>query len=962
MLEQPLVGRRDELAQLCRAVDDARSSRGSLVLLVGEAGVGKTRLAEEAFLESGLLILRGHATQSGETPYGQIVAALRSYLRRRDSVPIDIGSLTGHLALLLPELGEPAAESDRPTLFEVVRQAFAAIARRQPIVVFLDDLQWSDNSTLELLPALAGWIDNEPLAILGTYRSDEVPRGHPLRRMRTDLRRAGRLREIQVDPLDEQETTLLVTQALGRRPGPMLRRTVYDRTQGIPYFVEELATALAESNKLAVAESEIELSTDERIPVPDTIRDAVLLRAEGLSPDAARVLEVASAIGVKFDLDLLSELATGDEGLGEAIARGLVLEIGPGRASFRHALTREAIYGELPWPRRRALHRQIAARLDVRGYPPTVVAEHWLLARDFKRGARALIASAEASCLVHAYPDAVRSFRRALDIWPESDDDGTRIETLKRLAECAELCGELTEATRVWQQVIAWYESAEDTLGLADSQRRLATVYELEGATSRAIDAHRAAAENFAASIRPAEAASERIAAAEHLDVVANYTAILELATAAAREADLAERIDLKALALGLEGLARARVDNLDKGLELIRSALSLALDNNLTSPAATTYYHLAVTLDYASDYSAARDAYLTAIDYCQTHGESAVEKICLACFAVVLRQSGEWERAIEVCRGVLEAADSPPPVRAIAASVLGCIQQLRGVKKSTRRLLREAFSFARQHEVVALEVDSGGGLILVESHAGNFDLAASHCRTVRDRWATTEECHYAITPLRWATSFYAERGDELDARACAHALAEIASTTANPEALAGLSFALGECALLDGDAQQAIRHFTHALEVVSRLEVPFIRAQTQVRAGVAHAVAGQRPEAIELFSSAYRTARKLKARPLAKQAAQELEALGEPVERRLGRRAARQLKYGGLTPRELEVLRLVSLGRTNREIARELFLSTRTVEQHVSNSLAKLGCRSRTEATHRAHELKLLSHENVSA
>jgi DNA-binding CsgD family transcriptional regulator len=259
---------------------------------------------------------------------------------------------------------------------------------------------------------------------------------------------------------------------------------------------------------------------------------------------------------------------------------------------------------------------------------------------------------------------------------------------------------------------------------------------------------------------------------------------------------------------------------------------------------------------------------------------------------------------------------------------------------------------------MVTLEIETAGSLILAETRAGDSDVASSYCQVVRDRWEQTEERHYAISPLRWAATFYTTRGDERDARACAHALADIASMTGNPEALAGLAFALGECALIDGNARQATEHFAHSLELLSRLELPFIRAQTQVRAGVAYAMAGQQHAAVELLSNAYRTARKLKARPLAELAARELEALGERVERRLGRHAANHLRKHGLSPRELEVLRLVGLGLASREIALELFLSPRTVEMHVGNILAKLDCRSRAEATHKAHELKLLVHE----
>jgi DNA-binding NarL/FixJ family response regulator len=174
-------------------------------------------------------------------------------------------------------------------------------------------------------------------------------------------------------------------------------------------------------------------------------------------------------------------------------------------------------------------------------------------------------------------------------------------------------------------------------------------------------------------------------------------------------------------------------------------------------------------------------------------------------------------------------------------------------------------------------------------------------------------------------------------------------------EALAGLAHALGETLLLEGDAEQAARHFEHALVLLREAPLPFDVAQIHLRAGVARARAGQRQQAVDHLSDAYRMARKLEARPLAAQAARELTALGEPPERRPGRKPATEIERGGLSQRQIEVLRHIALGRTDREIAQLLFLSPRTVEMHVANCLSKLNCRSRAEAIGRASGLGVL-------
>ena len=204
----PLIGRDRELGELTEPLVAAAAGEGRLVLLAGEAGVGKTRLAEAAIAAGTLTPVRGAAAARGATPYGPIVAVLREAVRR-GSEGFTSGPLSVHLGTILPELGAPAEPCDRATLFEAIAQAFALIAEERPTVVFLDDLQWGDAATFELLPSLAAAAERWPLLLLGAYRSDELPRDHPLRRLRIELRRAGRLYELEVAPLDAASTAAL---------------------------------------------------------------------------------------------------------------------------------------------------------------------------------------------------------------------------------------------------------------------------------------------------------------------------------------------------------------------------------------------------------------------------------------------------------------------------------------------------------------------------------------------------------------------------------------------------------------------------------------------------------------------------------------------------------------------------------------------------------------------------------
>lgn len=268
-----------------------------------------------------------------------------------------------------PELGPATRNGDPATLFEAIRRALATIAARQPTAIFLDDLQWADDATLEMLPALARTLPEQPLLILAAYRSDKLPRAHPIRRMRSELRRSGRLQQVVVEPLDAAATAELVDQTLGPAT-PALRRVVFDRTDGIPLSVTELAAALAASGRLQQGPSGLELLDGAEVPLLDSVRDAILVRATGLSDDARASAIAAAVAGPMFDPELVRAVAGLDAWPDELLRRGLITEEPAGRMAFRHALVCDALYGDIPRTARIKLHRSVAQRLLATGPLP----------------------------------------------------------------------------------------------------------------------------------------------------------------------------------------------------------------------------------------------------------------------------------------------------------------------------------------------------------------------------------------------------------------------------------------------------------------------------------------------------------------------------------------------------------------------------------------------------------------
>ena len=943
---ESLVGRDGEVAVLGEAAERARAGRGSLVLLAGEAGVGKTVLSRYALGASGLRGFEAAARQAGTAPYGQLVAVLRAHRRHNPDAP-DVDAVLAKLA--------NAPDRDHAAVLERLAATFVSACGEQATGVLLDDLQWADEGTLELMVALAPLVENAPVLVIGTYRSDELTRTHPLRRLRSELRRQRRLHEIPMGPLPARETGVLLERVCGDRVAESLVAVVLDRTAGVPFFVEELGAALLAGGRLRARSGGLELRGPEELPLPDNIRDAVLLRAAGLDDATHAALGVAAALGQRFDPELAAALSGLDAWPSDALRRGVVVEDSGEWLAFRHDLVREAFYDAVPWAQRPGLHRQIAERLQERGAPLATVAQHWADGREPDRARRAFLRAAEEFCAVYACRDGARAIRGALHLWPEGAEESDRLDALEQLGVAARRAGDLTGSVRAWREAASGRRARGEPGPLGDALRGCAGVLELQGRWEEAIETRQQAAEAFAEAARPADAANERLAAAAHLRSAASFRASLMMLERAKAEAIEAQRPDIEARVLGLEGNVRARMGEGAAAVGLVQTALALALERELAGAAAEVYQRLADSYEHAGEYQAARATYKAAFGYCSTNALEPMSQLCLACLTVVLRQAGDWAQAASLCRQVLESPATTPHGHAVASGTLGLILALRGQHQSARPLLLESATVARRIELAAMELLSGWGLAVLDQ-ARSAAAAAERCRVVLERWQATEERHYVVSPLRWAATVFAEADEPAALRGCTAALTQIAADTGQDEAASAVAHALGEIALLSGDNDQAATHFQHAVNLLAELAAPLERLESQRRGAAALAAAGRREDAVESLVAAHRTARRLGARPLTERLARGLQALGAQADRRLGRLAAAQARQGGLTRRELDVLRLVATGRTDREIARELFLSHRTVEHHVRSIRMKLDCRSRTEAARRAVELGLLT------
>jgi DNA-binding CsgD family transcriptional regulator len=972
-----LVGRDAESKALRGQLASPGIRSGPVVLVAGEAGAGKTTLVEDALAGTATVALRGRAAGWACPAYEVLASALRPAIRGAS------GAVLGVLAQIMPELGAPPAEPGPAALAAAVCSVLAAAAagtaghatappserpaagaadgragavgRRAGstnggrLALFLDDLQWADEATLSLLPALADAATGLPVAVIGCYRSDEVPRGHHLRTVRALLRRNHQLAEIELGPLGDDDVARMLTALLGAPPQPALAAVVASRSDGLPFAVEELAFALRDAGRLEYRDGTVALAGPGDAPVPDGIREAVLLRASRLTGEERALLAAAAVAGPEFDVDTVLAVAGVAAWPDGFTGSGLLTEARDGRAAFRHPLTQEAAYADIPWSRRRRLHRAMASALAGHAAAPALIAVHHLAARDFEPARQALLAAADEHCAVHAYRDAARALHTALEHWPPGEQDGTRLRVIDRLARCAEMCSEYAEAVTLLRELADGYQRRGDLQALAGTRRRLALAHELRGQWESALAAREAAAITYSAAGSPAEAVIDRLAAAAHLRSAASYSAALAALTAAEADAEESGRADLLLRVRGLRGNVLSRLGQAQEGIAALRAALDQALAGSLSDTAAELQQRLADALEHSGDYRAAAAGYAAAYQYCDAHGADAVGQLCRACATVVLFSRGEWDRTVGVCEDVLGSA-AAAHARAVSTGMLGLVHALRSSHKLARTLLLESNLTATRIELTAMELLSSWGLCILEHAAGAHGDAADRARQILTRLARTEERHYSVPILQWLATFFAEQDLGTDALACAAALSGMAEATAQPEAIAALAHARGET-LLAGEPRAAARELATAADMFSRLDLPFEAAQAQRRAAAAAVRTGERGRARELLHAACDTAARLGARQLHQSCTAALKELGDrPRHRGTARRAT-----AGLTGREIDVMRLVAEGNTSRQIGSTLFISRRTVEMHVQSSMQKLQCRTRAEAVRRLADLGAL-------
>jgi len=976
-----LIGRRPEMAALETAFERAAGGSPTIMLVGGEAGIGKSRLvrelAERALARGGLVLDGGCVSLGSEEglPFAPIAEALRGLLRLPDQTVLAglIDPATRELGRLVPELVAGGAESrsDTPAewaqtrLFDGFLVLLERLGERQPVVLVVEDVHWADRSTRDLLAFVARRLRNERVVLIATYRSDELHRRHPLRPWLAEMQRLPRVEELQLERFGRAEMADQLAAIRGGQVPSALIDQVARRAEGNPFFAEELLAAG---------------SVTPEATLPARLRDVLLGRIASLSGPAGRLLAAASVAGDAVDYDLLRAVldlddAALDVALEEATSSHVLAPVrdsaGGGSYGFRHALLGEAVYDELLASERRRLHGRFAVVLAAREPPDgaagashlAALAHHAAAANDLPLALRASIASARASLATSGFHEAARAYERAMALWdsvpePDHPPGEDHAELLYEAAGAFDWALESERSREAARLAVALVDAAAEPLRAARLEERLAwSIYETNDLAG-AISLLRATIGRLDAMPPSPEAAACMASLANFTMYAGRYRDAITIAERAIAVCEAAGARGRQIEAMGALGASLAIVGDCTRGLGVLRQALDLAKELDEVFAIGMAYLGLASTL---YDCDALEESVAVGLEgSAWARGMRFIGFDSMAVEGLV--PLGRWDEVEALRRD--RTHDAGEGVGANWNSVfVGLVAVRAGRLADAQTLLALRRDAAALLTDVAFAGNLAGALLELALVEGRLTDA----RAVVDEslaWlADADDVRFRARILRHGVSAEAELAAVARARrdpsaedeardlglARLEALRELmARTDGSPvfaEARGNLALAEAEATrLLDQPVPGA---WSAAAERFIDPRRPYELGWCRYRQAEAMlALRLPRAEAATVLAEARALAVDLGARPLLETVGTlaRMARLDLPSEAAAIAPDAGEDPFG-LTSREREVLELLVAGQTNRQIADALFISESTASVHVSNIIGKMGVANRVEA-----------------
>ena len=953
-LVSPVLVGRDDLLQLGeRRLDEVARGRGHVLFLAGEAGIGKTRLLgalTRAAAARGFTVATADLGPGDtEVPAALLIDLTRSMARRASLESAAEGirqRLVWDATPRVDRTGAPAHASQlRRVLVSDVADILLGIP--PPVVLTLENLHWADELSLEVLGQVAGRLHEAPILLLGTYRSDELVPGNPMRGWRTRLitqrlAEEARLPRLTPDDLGTMATVLLESSL----PAPRdVVEALHRRTDGVPLYVEELLGALRGDDQPIAR-------LLDGTAVPDTIEFAVRERLERRSAGARTVAEAAAVIGRSFSADVAAavmdvELDALADPLRELLDHYFLVELDrDGLFEFRHVLIRDAIYGLVPGPRRAHLHGRVAERgSHLAGAGDAFASAHFEQAGRSSEAHDAALAGARAASRLSAHREAARLYARVLRTVPPDLDDAALAGILEASAVEAAAIDDNETAARQFAAARDRYVDAGMPIDAAAAVAPLVAARHLLGddleARTRPLES--ALAElNGEFGIDATEISVDRA----RLRLLAGMSAAymldrrLDESVRYGREAaELAARLGDRSVELNARitvGSDLVFAGRMEEGWAALEDGIRAALADGREEEAARAWRMAGSCASVLVEY-ARGERYLEAgIDHGERTEQWNHRHYMAAHLANVRWATGRWDDAQTLARHVLADGRGGITTRITALLVLGYVAVGRGLGDQARASLQEALKLGTSMRELQRISPALWGLAEVDVLRGDISGAIRRCEEGRALSAAVDDAAYLFPFLVTGTRARLAAGDVGAAEAWVEELSGRLRARAIPGTLPALDHAAGLVLLAGGSLGRAQRALESAVGGWARVHRVPDRIAATIDAAACHLRAGRALAALDTARQASADAAELRAAPLMARADAIIEAARA--------RHPDASPWAPLTSREYEVARLIAAGRTNASIAAELGIAARTVGAHIEHMFAKLGAGRRAE------------------
>ena len=988
-----LVGRATELNTLAAALTAADSGSGSTIFVVGESGIGKTKLVEVVIEQAAR---RGFATAIGRAypvetgvPYAVFSDALMPLLRGIEPSVLTLLTRggTAELAHLFPAL----ASVDRPTspargdpaelkarVLWNFTQLLSRLAAKRPLLVVLENLQWADSASLEMLHFVARQIGSERVLMVGTHNDPELRGNAALRGTERSLRGLKGAQRLRLQPLGVDDVIALLEQRFGadRARVSGLAERLQRWTGGNAFFIDETVTWLVQSGQLREAQGGGGwIGWDvEDLQVPATILEAVLARLAELSPEARRVADVAAVLGAEAthaELAAVSELEADPliAAIDELRSADVLAERRRGDDivyDFSHPLLQEALYSEIGLARTRSLHGTIAEKLESL-YGDRAMAQAGRLAFHYARtdtrrlagkAVQYLRAAGRDASGKHANREAADYLTTALDLAGGADASGPDVEeVVLELARVRQRMGEYDGALPLWTRALAGASARGDSARVASIERSIGLARYWSGSFDEAL-AH------FDAAINAARRAGERSLEARVLLPKASCLQALGRPEDAAREIQSA--LDIATAANDPALLARAHRALLllhlwtgpaDEARESGARAIAIAeaANGRTRGVAWSAHWALAMLGGLTGNAEEVR-LHLAEAQRLAEEARSPLFRVWTAEVEIEYAAGiGEWEHAVSLAERTIALARSLGQRTLVPRLLvwLGLLHFGRGDIERGRECVEEAWELSGAADpgapgrdvygTVPAHIGKAGYHLAMRQYAEAIEVGERGLR-IADRSGYVVWAIHRLMPIIAEAALWA--ADHKRARALAARLRRQSAALGQRLGMAWADACDAISELLVGDTERALtqlRGATDALEAI-----PFVADAARLRRQLAIALArtGDREGATRELRRAHEVFARLGAETELNETREQLRELG-------ARPPARSITQGmaGLTGREVEIVRLVAARRSNKEIGAALGISARTASTHLSNIFTKLGVESRGELADRARE-----------